>query len=317
MVIMAILKEKKLRSTGNMFVVNLTISDLGISMFVDPMAIVGIAGGYEFFYNKTPLCVTIATVCLVCCIASLLNITAISVNRYVVMCHTAIYNTIFTWPSTFVYCGLIWIASILIEIPTHFGWGNNKYDFKGLACLYDRTYDVSYTAFFAISSIVIPLFIVIFCYTRIYFFVRNSRRRIAASAPDALMSQQRTRDELKLAKTLFVTCFVFFIFWGMYGITVVFGNAWPMEWHALSLQIAHSSYWSRTARRGFARHSGMAAAVATNTSTVATSGNETEDGWETRMVEFLKPLAEYPGFCWFLVVLLTAMTAFGTFGNIM
>lgn len=40
-VIAAITKVKKLRNPGNMFIINLTASDIIISVFVDPMALVG------------------------------------------------------------------------------------------------------------------------------------------------------------------------------------------------------------------------------------------------------------------------------------
>lgn len=159
------------------------------------------------------------------------------------MLHTQQYNHWFSWKKTFYYCILVWVASLVITIPTHFGWGGNKFDTKSMACLYDRTKDASYTAFFAVMGIVIPLITVIVCYTKIFLFVRVNRRRVANFITADTSAAQRSRDEIKLAKTLFIICLVFFIFWGTYGVTVVFDfyDTWPKAWHAFSLQMAHST----------------------------------------------------------------------------
>ena len=56
----------------------------------------GVVLGSEFFTRLPALCGTLASVCVVSCIGSLLSILCISVNRYVYICHQGAYNKVRT-----------------------------------------------------------------------------------------------------------------------------------------------------------------------------------------------------------------------------
>lgn len=164
--------------------------------------------------------------------------------RYVALCKSHVYDKVYIWRNTFIYIGLIWFFSVLMNLPVHLGWGGTAFDEKAMTCLYDRTKDFSFTLFFALVGVSFPLVIVIISYAKIFLFVHKTRRQMAATAfsgKDAV--NRRAREELKLAKTLFIICLVFFVFWGAHTFTIVldFYDTWPKWWHAISLQLAHST----------------------------------------------------------------------------
>ncbi|XP_014681093.1 PREDICTED: tyramine receptor Ser-2-like [Priapulus caudatus] len=170
------------------------------------------------------------------------------VLRYIALCKHQLYPQIFTWRNTTLLCVAIWVASILIDIPTTLGWGSNGYDEKAMICLYDRTYEYSYTLFFAITSVFIPIGIVFICYLKIFLFVRAKKKELrlaenAGTTPTTARNSKAQRDEIRLARTLFIIFIAFFICWGSYAFLVVFDiyDKAPKIWHAISIELAHAT----------------------------------------------------------------------------
>lgn len=174
-------------------------------------------------------------------------IAVIFISRYVALCKYHIYAQVYTWRNTVIMCVVIWIASILIDLPTTLGWGANGYDKKAMICLYDRLYDHSYTVFFAVTSVFIPITIVFYCYLNIFLYVRAKKKQIVmalqSGSKESTHAARAQRDEIRLARTLFIIFVVFFICWGSYAMTVVFDlyDRAPKIWHAISIEIAHAT----------------------------------------------------------------------------
>ena len=75
----------------------------------------------------------------------------------------------------------LWIISFLFEMSNFLGWGDHVYDRKTLSCVWDRTADLSYSLFFSIAGVAFPVILISICYLKIYLFVRNSRKKVAAT----------------------------------------------------------------------------------------------------------------------------------------
>ncbi|XP_035688900.1 melatonin receptor type 1B-B-like [Branchiostoma floridae] len=114
-----------------------------------------------------------------------------------------------------------------------------------MGCTYDRTADFSFTLHLICVGIVIPVVVVVICYTRIYLFVRASNKRMAKHRQDSNMAQANKLkvDDLTLLRTLVIIGVVFFICWSQYVIVVLadFEDHWPMGVHLTAIITAHSS----------------------------------------------------------------------------
>ncbi|KAJ8300548.1 hypothetical protein KUTeg_022067 [Tegillarca granosa] len=96
MVIGAVIVYKKLRTMGNMFIVNLAIADLIVVTIVEPFNIVGVTVGPSFFLNNLWICHIVSIVCVMACVCSMLNLAAIAINRYILITKSHIYRNIYT-----------------------------------------------------------------------------------------------------------------------------------------------------------------------------------------------------------------------------
>ncbi|XP_064621102.1 melatonin receptor type 1B-B-like [Lineus longissimus] len=301
LVIGAVLSNKVLRTEGNCFILNLAIADISVSCFVDPMSIVGVIKGEAFFHYQPILCELIASVCLTACFCSLLSIGAISLNRYIHICHHNNYAAIYTKRNTILMCLGLWVLSFMLEMPNFFGWGDHVYDQKTLNCVWDRSADFSYTMFFSCAGVLFPLVIISVCYYKIYACVVRSKSRVAAASAAAASQVKndfdRTKDKresIRLSRTLFVIFVVFAVCWSPYAIIVAadINDAWPREVHLYSILLAHSNsslnslvygITNRQFRRGYRKFLRMDRWNMSNTISLTETRGNTFDNNETAL----------------------------------
>ena len=151
-----------------------------LSGFVDPFSIAGVFTGHQWFLDRIVLCHVIGSVCLVSCVCSLWSIAAISVNRYILLCRQQFYKHIFTWRNSIFICIFLWFGAFLLDLPNFLNWGDHTYDMKTMACSYDRLASYSYTVFFIMMFVTMPLFTVLFCNVNIYITVIKSKMRVSS-----------------------------------------------------------------------------------------------------------------------------------------
>ncbi|CAH1783573.1 unnamed protein product [Owenia fusiformis] len=179
LVIGAVYCDRTLRSCfSNIFIVNLAVADLCVTMIVDPMSIMGVIVGDDFFNENTTLCHFVGSICVTSCVCSLWSITAISINRYVLICKNQLYRVIYSHKNCLIMCCGLWLAAFALDIPNFTDWGNHAYDLKTMACSYDRLASYSYTVFFIIMFVTMPLLTVLFCNINIFVTVRKSKLKI-------------------------------------------------------------------------------------------------------------------------------------------
>lgn len=150
-------KEKNLNQTGKMFVCNMSLADLCVSGIANPMCIVAAVLGKEKMDDIFILCEMVACMCLTACVCAFLNITFLTINRYIFICRNTIYHKIFTTASTIIMCGSTWILSFALEAPNFIGWGGHSFDKKSHECIWDWTASRSYTLFVSLGLITCPL----------------------------------------------------------------------------------------------------------------------------------------------------------------
>ena len=124
------------------------------------------------------LCTTAASLCIISCIVSLINIAFIGINRYLYVCWHTVYDTVFTRCRTVIAVVLTWVTGVALDLPNHVGWSSHWFDTKTQKCLWDRTVAHHYTILFVVVGMLLPFVITVLCYWRIFAHIRVAKQRI-------------------------------------------------------------------------------------------------------------------------------------------
>jgi hypothetical protein len=111
---------------------------------------------------------------------SLLCIAMITINRYIMIAKNRFYAKVYTKKIIIAMIVFCWFFSYGFQLPTLFGvWGKFGYDKKLETCsiLPDANNRSSKTALFIIAF-VIPCVIIVMCYSKIFWIVHKSEKRM-------------------------------------------------------------------------------------------------------------------------------------------
>ena len=243
LVLGALLVHKRLRVLGNVFVGNLAIADLCVSAIINPFSVVGVLYG-NFFAKYPSICETVGAICIISCTCSVWSIAAISLNRYIAICHRLTYHSIYNVKTVPFIVALLWIYCFLLDLPNFTGWGRHAFDTKALYCAYDYTANFGYTLYLIILGFCVPMFLVSFCYLRILLFAKRSKRRLKdlAKTDQHAHSHIKTTD-MRLLKSVGSIWIMFMMMWTPYTTIVLFdtSGSWPQWYFVLSIALAHTN----------------------------------------------------------------------------
>ncbi|XP_036366103.1 melatonin receptor type 1C-like isoform X2 [Octopus sinensis] len=238
--ILAIIFTKKLRTTENIFLVNLAFADLFVSSFVNIFSAIGAIAGEVYFKDKRALCEFIGFFCLVCCLVSLFNITAVAFNRFIFICHHSFYRSIFTPMKSLIIAIGLWVFGIMLETVNFMPWGNHGYDKKTLTCIWDRTASLGNTIFITILGISLPVVITTVSYIMIFYHFYQAKERLNKNRNES-EKKNTLQESKKLMTTLFSLFVVFAVCWMPYAfiaLSDIHDTFNPLV-HIYSVTIAH------------------------------------------------------------------------------
>ncbi|XP_042541046.1 melatonin receptor type 1B [Dipodomys spectabilis] len=205
LVILSVLRNRKLRNAGNLFLVSLAMADLVVALYPYPVILLAI------FYGGWALgelhCKASAFVMGLSVIGSVFNITAIAINRYCYICHSGAYHRLCGYGHVPLYVGLIWLLTLVALVPNFFV-GSLEYDPRIYSCTFIQTASAQYTAAVVVVHFLLPIAVVAFCYLRIWALVLQARRRAT--------SERRPRlkpSDMRSFLTMFVVFVIFAICW--------------------------------------------------------------------------------------------------------
>ncbi|KAL3851665.1 hypothetical protein ACJMK2_015394 [Sinanodonta woodiana] len=233
LIIMAVATYKKLQNIESTFIVNMAISDMFVTVIADPMNIVAKLEGETFFNSIPGLCQTIASLCTVFCIGSLMSIGTLSFNRYIYICQHHWYSKLFTKRSCVVLCLSFYILGVFVILLNVAGVGGHQFDRKAVFCTWDRMATHNFTILLSILFVWVPMILIGSCYFLIYRFVSSHRKRVTIS--------NRTNDTTQLAKTLFIIYAVFTTCWIPYALAIAadINDTFSHETHSYVATFAH------------------------------------------------------------------------------
>ncbi|XP_037536295.1 opsin 4xb [Nematolebias whitei] len=223
LVMFAFYSNKKLRKLPNYFIMNLAVSDFLMAFTQSPIFFINCL--YKEWMFGAMGCKIYAFLGALFGISSMINLLAISIERYLVIARPL--QTIH-WSSkrrTVFAIFLVWLYSLAWSLAPLVGW--SSYIPEGLmtSCTWDYvTYTAanrSYTMMLCVFVFFIPLGIILFCYLRMFLSIRQTSRELERLGPkvrkSTLIQQKSIRSEWKLAKIAFVVIIVYVLSWSPYA----------------------------------------------------------------------------------------------------
>ncbi|KAM4628317.1 dopamine receptor D2a [Polymixia lowei] len=173
LVCMAVSREKALQTTTNYLIVSLAVADLLLATLVMPwvvyMEVVG-----EWRFSKIH-CDIFVTLDVMMCTASILNLCAISIDRYTAVAMPMLYNTRYSSRRRVtVMISVVWVLSFAISCPLLFGLNNTATRDESLCVIANPAFVV----YSSIVSFYVPFIITLLVYVQIYVVLRKRRKRV-------------------------------------------------------------------------------------------------------------------------------------------
>ncbi len=213
LVLVAIIRTPSIRSTSMIMLCSLAVSDLLVGFLVQPVYIAEALTKITLLRNlgvKTGYFV---------CAASLLTITAITVDRFLALHYHMRYATLVTESRVKYALVFIWLLSFLVSGLDF--WNKRVHNF--LSCV----------------VIIVCLIISTFSYIRIYLIVRRHRLHISAQQQAVQSSNAENNLNMARLKRSAMNIFVFYIalmicYFPMYILSIFYGISdkdWQTEWN--------------------------------------------------------------------------------------
>ncbi|XP_008590412.1 PREDICTED: melatonin-related receptor [Galeopterus variegatus] len=219
MVILAVMKNKRLRNSGNMFVVSLSVAAMLAAVYSYPLMLHAMSvGGWDLSHIQ---CQMVGFITGLSVVGSTFNIMAIAINRYCYICHSLKYERIFSLHNTFIYLVVTWVMTVLAVLPNMY-IGTIEYDPRTYTCIFNYMNNPVFAVTIVCIHFVVPLFIVGYCYVRIWIKVlaaRNSDRQ----DPDNQLAKVRN------FLTMFVIFLLFAVCWFPINVLTVLVAVSPKE----------------------------------------------------------------------------------------
>ncbi|XP_030648407.1 dopamine receptor D2b [Chanos chanos] len=173
LVCMAVSREKALQTTTNYLIVSLAVADLLVATLVMPWVVyLEVVGEWRFSKIHCDIFVTLD---VMMCTASILNLCAISIDRYTAVAMPMLYNTRYSSKRRVtVMISVVWILSFAISCPLLFGL-NNTATRDGAVC---EIANPAFVVYSSIMSFYVPFIITLLVYVQIYVVLRKRQKRV-------------------------------------------------------------------------------------------------------------------------------------------
>ena len=233
LIMISVALDKKLQVLGNVFIVNLAIADLLVTAVTMTFIVVGLFNDAEFFDTFPEMCVFMGVLVVISCACSIWSIAAISVERYIHICHVARYPRLFNRRTVPLLVISLWLIALVVTLPYfdfHNSLGTDGYRDGARQCTWN--YKGSYfRSYFLIGlGIVVPMIIIPCCYVSIFFFVKKSTTRLSMHRRNTPGINRKNTD-LTIVKTVGAIWVTFVLMWTPYTANILFNfyDTWP-DW---------------------------------------------------------------------------------------
>uniref|UniRef100_A0A665UVI6 D(2) dopamine receptor A-like n=1 Tax=Echeneis naucrates TaxID=173247 RepID=A0A665UVI6_ECHNA len=187
LVCVAVSRERALQTTTNYLIVSLAVSDLLLATLVMPWGVyLEVVGEWHFSLIH---CDILLTLDVMMCTASILNLCAISIDRYTAVAMPMLYNTRYSSRRRVaVMIAVVWFLSFAISCPLLFGL-NNTANREGTTCSFA---DPAFVVYSSVASFYVPFIVTLLVYAQICVVLRKRGRRTAPPRRHGLHTQGGT-----------------------------------------------------------------------------------------------------------------------------
>ncbi|XP_030014867.1 dopamine receptor D2 like [Sphaeramia orbicularis] len=184
LVCVAVSRERALQTTTNYLIVSLAVSDLLLATLVMPWGVyLEVVGEWRFSLIH---CDILLTLDVMMCTASILNLCAISIDRYTAVAMPLLYNTRYSSRRRVaVMIAVVWFLSFAISCPLLFGL-NNTATREGTTCSFA---DPAFVVYSSVASFYVPFIVTLLVYAQICVVLRKRGRRTAPPRRHGLHTQ--------------------------------------------------------------------------------------------------------------------------------
>ncbi|KAI4884993.1 hypothetical protein NFI96_006216 [Prochilodus magdalenae] len=180
LVLVTILRVRTFHRVPHNLVASMAISDVMVAGLVMPLSLVRELYGRRWILGRI-LCQVWISCDVLCCTASIWNVTAIALDRYWSITRHLEYTLKTRKRISNVMIGLTWLLSSVISLSPLFGWGET-YSEEALACQVSQ--EPFYTVFSTFGAFYLPLCVVLFVYWKIY---KAAKFRIGSRKTNTIM----------------------------------------------------------------------------------------------------------------------------------
>ncbi|XP_018532030.1 opsin 7, group member a [Lates calcarifer] len=211
-------KKKHLLKPAEYFIINLAVSDLGLTLSLYPMAITS-SFYHRWLYGKT-VCSIYAFCGMLFGLCSLTTLTLLSMVCFVKVCYP-LYGNRFNPVHGCLLIACAWVYALLFACSPLAHWGEYGPEPYGTACCIDwrlsnqHTTARSYTVALFIFCYILPCCVIVASYTGILITVHTSRKTMEQHA-----SRQTHMSSIQtiIVKLSVAVCIGFFAAWSPYAV---------------------------------------------------------------------------------------------------
>lgn len=172
LILLAIYRNRSLRSITSVFVANLAVADLLLAILGMPFTMAS-SITHEWIFGDA-WCEINGIINSVFCVASMLSLAAVSIDRYFAIMKPLHYITIMTSKTASYLVAGVWAQSILCAFLPIFGWASYTYIRNESICTADWGSNIPYTLFIFGLCFFAPLSVMAYCY---YHILRAARKQ--------------------------------------------------------------------------------------------------------------------------------------------
>ncbi len=162
---------------------------------------------------------------------SIMTLTFLSMDRFLILCLPLRYNIYMTCHKTFCILLSIWISMMVCMAPILWISGrgpSSKFYLHAYMCLTDWTSNLTYTLIIAFFVEIVPTVVILLSFIGIYRIAKVQSKRLTDQEQQTTLSGS-FRKEMRIVRTLLLMTVGFYIAWTPYFITVTFWELFTNE----------------------------------------------------------------------------------------
>ncbi|XP_071115191.1 opsin-5-like [Haliotis cracherodii] len=215
--------KKLLKNPQNLFIFNLTVSDLGISLFGYPLTTTS-CFAQRFLFGELG-CIIQGVTTFTFALADMKTLVALSVYRYIYLCWPHLKYRLTIEFTRMVIAGL-WLYSLFWTLMPLFGWSRYVLEPFGTSCSIDWTLKShagrAYTLCLIFFCFIVNIGIMTFSYVKVVFATRRLMKRLKATRTavsiDEALEERNISKEHRLVWISMAMVVSFAILWSPYAI---------------------------------------------------------------------------------------------------